>query len=167
VCWALSDSPGYLEVDHKLSWIISCLEARWTTRTDSSCPSESWYCYPPYLPPLPRHDTSSSISNQLAHSAKRLVCASTTPHNTHPRARPQGSYSIRLIETHREARLTSWEFFSNFLWVIFSIYISNAIPKLPYTLPPPCSLPTHSHFFALVFPSTGAYKVCKTKESIP
>jgi hypothetical protein len=25
---------------------------------------------------------------------------------------------------------------------IFFIYISNAIPKVPYTLPPPCS-PTH------------------------
>jgi hypothetical protein len=32
--------------------------------------------------------------------------------------------------------------FSNFLLGIFFIYISNAIPKVPYTLPPPCS-PTH------------------------
>jgi hypothetical protein len=30
----------------------------------------------------------------------------------------------------------------NFLLDIF-IYISNAIPKVPYTLPPPCS-PNHS-----------------------
>jgi hypothetical protein len=29
---------------------------------------------------------------------------------------------------------------------IFFIYISNAIPKVPYTLPPPCSL-THSLLF--------------------
>jgi hypothetical protein len=29
-----------------------------------------------------------------------------------------------------------------FLLDIFFIYISNAIPKVPYTLPPPCS-PTH------------------------
>jgi energy-coupling factor transporter transmembrane protein EcfT len=28
------------------------------------------------------------------------------------------------------------------LLYIFFIYISNAIPKVPYTLPPPCS-PTH------------------------
>jgi hypothetical protein len=27
--------------------------------------------------------------------------------------------------------------------------------------PPTCS-PTHSHFLALVFPCTGAYKVCRT-----
>jgi hypothetical protein len=39
---------------------------------------------------------------------------------------------------------------------IFFIYISNAIPKVPYTLPPPCS---HSHFLALALPCTGAYKV--------
>jgi hypothetical protein len=29
-----------------------------------------------------------------------------------------------------------------YLFDIFFIYISNAIPKVPYTLPPPCS-PTH------------------------
>ena len=47
-----------------------------------------------------------------------------------------------------------------FLLGIFLIYISNAIPKVPYILPPP--LPTHSHFLALAFPCTGAYKVCTT-----
>ena len=34
-------------------------------------------------------------------------------------------------------------FFPHFLLDIFFIYISNAIPKVPYTLPLPCS-PTHS-----------------------
>jgi hypothetical protein len=42
------------------------------------------------------------------------------------------------------------------------IYISNAIPKVPHMLPPPTPLPTHSHFLALAFPCTEAYKVCKT-----
>jgi hypothetical protein len=32
--------------------------------------------------------------------------------------------------------------FYSFLLDTFFIYISNAIPKAPYTLPPPCSL-TH------------------------
>ena len=34
-----------------------------------------------------------------------------------------------------------------------------------FPIPSPCSapLPTHSHFLALAFPCTGAYKVCKTK----
>ena len=30
-------------------------------------------------------------------------------------------------------------FFSNFLLDIYFTYISNSIPKLPYTLPLPCS----------------------------
>ena len=51
----------------------------------------------------------------------------------------------------------------SFLLDIFFIYVSNAIPKVPYTLPPPC-FPTHPlHFLALAFLCTGAYKVCKTK----
>jgi hypothetical protein len=42
---------------------------------------------------------------------------------------------------------------------IFSIYISNAILKVPYTPPPRRSdpKPTHSHILALAFPSTEAY----------
>jgi hypothetical protein len=46
-----------------------------------------------------------------------------------------------------------------FLLCIFLNYISNAIPKIPHTLSP-TPIPTHSHFLALVFPCTGAYKVC-------
>jgi hypothetical protein len=44
---------------------------------------------------------------------------------------------------------------------VFLIYISNAIPKVPHTLTS-TPLPSHSHFLALVFPCTEAYKVCKT-----
>jgi hypothetical protein len=50
-------------------------------------------------------------------------------------------------------------FFGFFLLRIFLNYISNAIPKVSHTLPPPTPLPTHSHFLALVFPCTGAYIV--------
>jgi hypothetical protein len=46
---------------------------------------------------------------------------------------------------------------------IFIIYISNAIPKVSYTLPFPDSLSTLSHFLAPAFPCTGAYKVYKSK----
>jgi hypothetical protein len=53
--------------------------------------------------------------------------------------------------------------FFNFLLDIFFIYISNAIPKVPYISPCPAPLPTYSHFLALAFPCIGAYKVCKTK----
>jgi hypothetical protein len=54
-------------------------------------------------------------------------------------------------------------FFIMFLLDIFFIYISNAILKVPYTLPHPAPLPTHYHFLALAFPCTGAYKVWNTK----
>jgi hypothetical protein len=52
-------------------------------------------------------------------------------------------------------------YFILFYLGIFFIYISNAIPKVPHTLPP-TPPPTHSHFLALEFPCTEAYKVCKT-----
>jgi hypothetical protein len=56
-------------------------------------------------------------------------------------------------------------FFSFFLLGIFIIYISHAIPKVPHTLPP-TPLATHSHFLALAFPCTGAYKVCNSNEPL-
>jgi hypothetical protein len=56
-------------------------------------------------------------------------------------------------------------FFIYFLLGIFLTYISNAIPNVPHTLPP-TPLPTPSHFLALVFPYTGAYKVCKSNGSL-
>ena len=34
--------------------------------------------------------------------------------------------------------------------------------KFPITCPRPTPLLTHSHFLALAFPCTQAYKVCKT-----
>jgi hypothetical protein len=52
-------------------------------------------------------------------------------------------------------------FFIYFLLGIFLNYISNAIPKVPHTLLP-TPIPTPSHFLALAFPCTGAYKVCKS-----
>jgi hypothetical protein len=48
--------------------------------------------------------------------------------------------SILIIKKVVNVLLAFLFFF--FLLDIFFIYISNAIPKVPYTLPPPCS-PTH------------------------
>ena len=45
-----------------------------------------------------------------------------------------------------------------FLHLHFKCY-----PKSPPDPPLPTLLPTHSHFLALAFPRTEAYKVCKTK----
>ena len=35
--------------------------------------------------------------------------------------------------------------------------------KFPILSLSPAPLPTHSHFLALAFPCSGAYKVCNTK----
>jgi hypothetical protein len=53
-------------------------------------------------------------------------------------------------------------FFKNIFISYFLHLHLKCYPKSPpYT--PPTFLPTHSHFLALVFPGTEAYKVCKTK----
>jgi hypothetical protein len=60
----------------------------------------------------------------------------------------------------KEPRTFKKFFIGYFLHLHFKCY-----PKSPLypPLPRPAPLPTHSHFLALVFSCTGAYKVCKTK----
>jgi hypothetical protein len=68
---------------------------------------------------------------------------------------PHGIQGAHLLHMHTFQ--TQMCFFLIILLGIFFIYISNAIPKVP-----PTPLPTHSHFLALAFPRTGAYKVYMT-----
>jgi hypothetical protein len=49
-----------------------------------------------------------------------------------------------------------------FLFRYFLHFHFKCYPKSPPD-PPPNTLPTQSHFLALLFPYTEAYKVCKTK----
>jgi hypothetical protein len=49
-----------------------------------------------------------------------------------------------------------------FLLGIYFINISNAIPKVPHTVPHRLPHPPTPHFLALVFPCTEADKVCTT-----
>jgi hypothetical protein len=48
----------------------------------------------------------------------------------------------------------------SFYFIRYFLYLSR---KFPVPFPCPAPLPTHSHFLALAFPCTEAYKVCKTK----
>jgi hypothetical protein len=64
----------------------------------------------------------------------------------------QGLQILRILEDNNTLKK---------LLRIFLIYISNAILKVPHTLLP-TPLPPHSHFLALAFPCTEAYKVCTT-----
>jgi hypothetical protein len=52
--------------------------------------------------------------------------------------------------------------FSLFIRYLLHLHFQcyNKIPPYP---PPPTPIATHSHFLALTFPCTEAYKVCKTK----
>jgi hypothetical protein len=62
---------------------------------------------------------------------------------------PQEPYAIRILSL----------IFKYFLLHIFLNHISNAIPKIPYTLPP-LPYPPIPIFLALASPCTGAYTVC-------
>ena len=53
--------------------------------------------------------------------------------------------------------------FSNFYYVFSSFTFQMLSQKSTIPSPALGPLPTHSHFLTLVFPCTGAYKVCKTK----
>jgi hypothetical protein len=65
--------------------------------------------------------------------------------------------------TPRRSWPTGWE--PLLYYSIFSLFtfpmLSQKFPIPPAPCPAP--LPIHSHFLVLVFPCTGAYKVCKTK----
>ena len=59
--------------------------------------------------------------------------------------------------------------FFNFYFYLFLFFIMYSFhlhfqcyPKSPPHAPPPTPPPTHSHFLALEFPCTEAYKVCTT-----
>jgi hypothetical protein len=58
----------------------------------------------------------------------------------------------QVLLSHSSMEVTETGLFKIFLLDIFFIYISNAIPKVPYTLPPPC-YPTHS--FPLLGPGVS------------
>jgi hypothetical protein len=78
-------------------------------------------------------------------------------------------YHIFCIHSSVEEHMGSFQllaiiiffYFTFLLLGIFLVYIFNTIPKAPHTHPPN-PLPTHSHFLALAFPCTGAYKVYKS-----
>jgi hypothetical protein len=54
-------------------------------------------------------------------------------------------------------------FFFTFYWIFSSFTFQMLSQKFLITSPLSAPLPTYSHFLALAFPCTGAYKVCKTK----
>jgi hypothetical protein len=53
-------------------------------------------------------------------------------------------------------------FFTIFFIRYFPHLYFQCYPKSPPPIHPHTPLTTHSHFLALAFPCTGAYKVCKS-----
>ena len=96
-----------------------------------------------------KRSTSRPSSTTCGHITKGLYIL---PHR-HP-LNESHCCSVHNAQNWNQPRCLS--FFNFILLDIFFIYILNAIPKVP------APLLTHSHFLALVFPCTGAYKVCKT-----
>jgi hypothetical protein len=66
----------------------------------------------------------------------------------------------RGMETFFSFFLFLFIFIRYFLYIHFKCYPEISLYPPPTLLPYP---PTHSHFLALAFPCTGAYKVCNTK----
>jgi hypothetical protein len=62
---------------------------------------------------------------------------------------------IKEANNYGEIQIFSLFFIRYFPHLHFQCY-----PKSPPYPPTPTPLPTHSHFLALAFPCTGAYKVC-------
>jgi hypothetical protein len=65
--------------------------------------------------------------------------------------------SGQLLKVKVKLRCFLFFFFNFFLLRIFLNYISNAIPKVPHTLPP-TPLPTHFHFWPWHSPVLGNIK---------
>jgi hypothetical protein len=124
-----------------------------------SCPekqrsyNEAPYLHLPPLAPLLQTQFSSFTHNCLANYLFRFSfslipypedpCSPSPPTNFLP-----SLFFFRI-------------FFFFFFYYVFS---SITFPMLSQKFPPlpPTPLPTHSHFLALAFPCTGAYKVCLT-----
>jgi len=131
-------SPGIYVTYSEKSQVINCLKKK-GEKVPSECPAicfigkakaEMW-----------------ELSCRVAKVSMKH-CVPLDWYNSHSR--------VHCLGQLWEASMKLWEpccslllfflIFNYFLLHIFLNYISNAIPKVPHTLPP-TSLPTHSHFF--------------------
>ena len=65
------------------------------------------------------------------------------------------------LTINREKNTSFFQFFPIFIRYLAHLHFQCYTKSLPYP-PTPTPLTTQSPFLALVFPCTGAYKVCKT-----
>jgi hypothetical protein len=78
---------------------------------------------------------------------------------------PRSSFQAILKQESTMSSPGAWRM-ESFLWKAKNSRVFLFLIRYFLHLPPPprpAPLPTHSHFLALLFSCTGAYKVCKTK----
>jgi hypothetical protein len=71
-------------------------------------------------------------------------------------------FNLTLSSAHFFTFVSLFSFFFPFFIRYLAHLHFQCYTKSPPYPPTPTPLPTHSHFLALVFPCTGAYKVCKS-----
>jgi hypothetical protein len=102
------------------------------------------------------HFVSDSDSNFLD-----ILCLPVYPSQYHIMSQEQGRIPRELESLTRQncKSLASFFFFPFFIRYLAHLHFQCYTKSPPYP-PTPTPLPTHSPFLALVFPCTGAYKVC-------
>jgi hypothetical protein len=147
-------------------WYLATLKGRklvrgWETSGLSFTPRLPSLPACPYFPAQLLQPTSSGFQHIQKTSWNTQSCGteqqlpnSWTSHSQLPIV---GLFGLQTV-SHPNKFLFFFFFFIRYLFHLhFQCY-----PKSPPQLSPPTSPPTHSHFLALAFPCTGAYKVCTT-----
>jgi hypothetical protein len=73
-------------------------------------------------------------------------------------------FCLEFLDVHVNCSYENFRFLKCFIRYFPHLHF-QCYPKSP-TYPLPQPLPTHSHFLALAFPCTGAYKVCKSNGAL-
>jgi hypothetical protein len=125
-----------------------------------------------FLPPLSRgsriSDGRDPMETSNLDSLSREDCFINRSHKMSGKKKPRklttekeiGACIIDSRSVYNKNRERLFFSFSIFFIRYFPHLHFQCYPKSPPYLPPP--LPTHSHFLALAFPCTQAYKVCMT-----
>ena len=118
-----------------------------------------WFIWPPQYPPGPSQYQLRSSQYPPGPSQYPSWSSQYPPEVLHP-------FSYRNVYYFLSFDFLVY-FFIFFSFVFFQFFITyfsqlhfQFYPKSPPNPPLPSPLTTHSHFLALVFPCTGAYKVC-------
>jgi hypothetical protein len=150
-----------VNLGHQLLKGTSCprFEHKWTVRSDSRPKS-------PASGEFLRN--SRSVSPRTRHEIMCFWCDTVTPPGRWrmgfclvPLTSVGPSCNTRLFLL-RESLISSLLFYFILFFIRYLFTFEMLSRKFPIPYPCPAPLPSNSHFLALAFPCTGAYKVCNT-----